>query len=211
MTAPATDQEEMLLRMREQTERLAPEVDRLMAEDPQLKIWTAMTIAQDRESAKRALAMVDERGWLYASHLVGSYARLAFVMDLIEDCRIEQEEVYEHLPELWRGSDPDDTDVRFLRLWEDAWNFNGARTITDGEALPRGRLTIYRGQDEGAKIGIAWSLDEEVARKFAHGAATRQHDRQGVLYVAHTNRRNVLAYLTERGEFEVIVDPMYLR
>lgn len=187
----------------------------LMAKDPKLTYISAIIIAGDMLSNERSWqwlqeGMPFERALLF----VGSYGRLDFVIRAIADARVDATVVFEMLPELWRGSDPDDTDPRFLDLWTDAWNANGRETITDGRPLPKGEiLTVYRGQDEvvdPAAYGIAWSLDQDIAEKFARGAATRQMNRGGTVYSALVHRKNIMGYLTGRGESEVIVNPLHL-
>jgi len=108
-----------------------------------------------------------------------------------------ESELIEMLPDLWRGSDPDDTDPQYLRLWKTAWLANGRRTVRDGPHLPKGRtVRCYRGQDADAPLGIAWSLDRRVAEKFARGAGTRQSNRSGMVFETEVPRTAVLAYLT---------------
>lgn len=182
----------------------------LQAADPLLRPVTSMIIAGDRQSADRA----DE--WVRSgadaaevSAFVGSYARLDFLVRWRDVGRVDEGWLLDELPGLWSGSDPDDSDPRFLRLWYAARRRNRGLYVRDGRALPRGPgLTLFRGQDAGAIVGCSWTLDPKVARRFADGAATRQADRGGVvLRCDGFPRRAALAYLTGRGEQEVIVDP----
>ena len=108
--------------------------------------------------------------------------------------------------------DPDDTDGRYLRLWKSAWVANGRHYIRDGRSLPRsGRLlTVYRGQMPEDKFGIAWTTDPKIAQVFANGAGARV-PQNGTVFMAHVHRDHVYAYLTGRGESEVILDPFMLR
>ena len=145
-----------------------------------------------------------------AMWMVGSYARLEWVIE--HRNLISNEELYKLLPDIWRGSDPDDTDPRFLELWLEAWNYNKRNTIIDNKPLPPDKfLQIYRGQDENdAIVGIAWSLNKYVALNFARGAALRQADRPGIVYTANIKSEQVIAYLTGRNEDEIIVNPKYV-
>lgn len=142
----------------------------------------------------------------------GSYARMDLAYRALDAGYATEEQVLGSLPELWRGSDPDDEDGRFLDLWLRATLRNGGRYLRDGAALPRGRtLTVFRGQDpadDPAHLrGIAWSLDVATAEKFARGAWARVGNRRGVVYEGRVPRDVVLGYLTGRGESEVVVDP----
>ncbi len=173
----------------------------LLAADPSLGPITAHIVAGDRLSAEAAderLAAGDD--FDHCLVLVGSYARLDWAYRAAERGAATRERLLDLLPELWRGSDPDDADPRWPPLWREAFERNGRRTVLDGYGLPRRRtLTVYRGQDRGASVGLAWSLDPSVARRFAAGAALRQSHRPGVVLAGDVARRAVLAYLTGRG------------
>jgi hypothetical protein len=110
---------------------------------------------------------------------------------------------------LWRGADPDDTDPENLEVWRRLYRLNGSHYIRDGRPLPAGQyVTVYRG---GAPLepGIAWSTDPKIARKFANGAGLRVRT-HGEVIRGEVHRKHVLAYITGRGEAEVIVDPKYV-
>lgn len=199
------------------------------AADPSLGI-TALIIGGDRASAERAwreaeagrwdasAAEAGERPFEYASMFVGSYARLDFIVRAYEAGHISREWLHANFAEEWRGSDPVDTEPRFLAVWREVWEANGRQTILDpdeGEAprpLPDGDpIRVYRGQDQGTAPGIAWTTDLAIAEKFARGAALRQGHRAGNVLVATVPRNRVIAYLTGRGESEVILDPADLK
>lgn len=215
-----TDQSEALMAMMvARAEREKPIIDRLLEADPSLGI-AAIIMAGDILSAEDATARVaaGEDPWR-ASIRIGSYARLDWVIAQHEAGRITARSFYRRLPELWRSSDPDDTDPRFLAYWGKAWRRNLRATILDGDPLPEGAtLTLYRGQDPPSRptpgrlaVGIAWTTDRAIAEKFAMGAGLRQAHRRGVVLTAQVARGDVLAYLTGRGESEAIVDPAALR
>lgn len=187
--------------------------DKVLAKHPDLNPITASVMGQDFAQAERAFAKVEAGEWDVdrALTLTGSFARLDLADRLYAAGYLPLAEYHQRLPELWRGSDPDDTDPRWLRLWRLAWMRNKRRIIRDGGPLPRRRpLIVYRGQPENATLGIAWTTDQAIAEKFAKGAGARVPTPDGVIYKAYVNPQMVLAYLTERGESEVIVDPAYL-
>lgn len=173
---------------------------------------TAFVMAGDRMSAERALKYVEDGTWDWQRGLTltGSYARLDLAHTLVEKGYMTRRDLLRELPALWRGSDPDDTDVKWLLLWQEAWTHNGEQTIYDTrERLTEApMLVVYRGQPEGAEFGIAWTTSREIAEKFAGGAGLRVPT-QGVTWRALVPREKVLAYITERGEYEVIVDPKW--
>ena len=205
--------EEVLAEMAADREKRQPIVDALLKADPKLSPVIAYVIASDQLSKQWVWDEV-EKGTtpiLRAVWLPGSYARMDFVLEAIDRNAVQQEALYPILPELWRGSDPDDTDHRFHELWLDAWEAHGHRVITDGKRLPPGKyLTVYRGQDADAPAGIAWTLDKKIAEKFARGAATRQSNRGGTVYIGRVRRQNIIAFLTGRGESECIISPWHV-
>lgn len=205
-------QMEALAAQEHERARIAAE---LLSHDPTLGGITALIMSGDILSAKRARAML-EAGEVTAEQsvvFVGSYSRLGYIIDLLDEGKLTPEWVYARLADEWSGSDPDDTDPRFLLHWRRAWEANGRQPLTDeGKALPaQDVLTIYRGQDVGDVSGIAWSLDRQVAERFAKGAALRQAHRPGIVIKRMVWREQVLGYMTGRKEAEVIVDPVDLR
>jgi hypothetical protein len=182
----------------------------MMERDPRIPYISAFVIAQDMASGERNLAALREGkvSWLQAEAFTGSYARMDLRVRAFDEHLISFAQYIGDLPEQWTSADPDDTDERFLTLWHRAHKHNKYKTLRDRKnILPPGPLTIYRGQDEGAPFGIAWSLAEGIAGKFARGAATRQTNRAGVIYAATVERTDVLGYMTGRNEREVIVNP----
>lgn len=184
-----------------------PIMAELMAADPKLSMISAMIIAGDRLTSERSKQWTrDGLPAVDALPYVGSYGRLEFAVWAVDEGRLPIETLLDQLPGLWRGSDPDDTNPRYLALWKAAWFRNGEKTVRDGPHLPKGSaLRCYRGQDDGAPLGIAWSLDKKVAEKFARGAGSRQGNRGGTVMEMVVPRKEVLAYLTGRGEAEVIL------
>jgi hypothetical protein len=192
---------------------VGPISDWLRSEDPGLPSITAFVMAQDLGGAVRAdILLEDGKPWKEALWTIGSYGRCEWVKRHIKSGDVSQEEVYPLLPDLWRGSDPDDTDPWWSMMWADAWEANGRVPILDGGPLPeRSWLEVYRGQIGEAALGVSWSLDEKVARRFAMTGGGRFARAGGVVLKAEARRHSVFAYLTERGEQEVIVPPTALR
>jgi hypothetical protein len=185
--------------------------------NPAVPFITCLTMAGDAQSAEAATSMLDAGvSFVHATIHVGSYSRIRWMLDMARAGRVPEATVWDALPAWWPHSDPDDTDPDMLRLWEDAWAANGHRTILDDpdKPLPPGRrLVVYRGQGRDDRAGIAWSLSEDVARKFANGASVRVPGGipNPVVYTARIHRRMVMAYLTTRREQEVIINPAFLR
>jgi hypothetical protein len=180
----------------------------LMEADPRLPYVSALVMAGDLIGADEALVALREgKPFSEALWCVGSYGRLSFALKALDDGYVSLDELCPILPELWSGSDPNDTDIRLLDLWRAARWRKGC-LIEDGEPLlDQPVINVYRGQDADAPLGIAWTTSKCVAKKFARGAATRLSNRDGVVIHGTVKREDVLAYLTGRNEFEIIVDP----
>ena len=173
---------------------------------------TAMIVAGDILSAERATEAVSKGTPAeHAYIMVGSYARWDWCVTMVAEGRLTEQWFQDHIMDLWRSSDPDDENPDYLAIWKVASNRAGG-LLRDGRALPRaghdGRIRVYRGGSPfTVKKGFAWTTDPKVARKFADGAGTRTRMVNGVVVVGYVKPRHILAYLTERGESEVIVDP----
>jgi hypothetical protein len=187
--------------------------EELMAADPHLHPITALIVAGDVYGARLATKAV-EAGEVTAREAfqrVGSYARFEWAVNMMERGYLPEKEFFDELPALWRGSDPDDTNPRFLRLWQHAYQRNGSYMVKDGKALKRpadGFVTVYRGGDpRTVRDGIAWTTNPKIATKFARGAGERVPRMDGVVIRGRVKYENILAYLTGRGEAEVITEP----
>lgn len=189
-----------------------PFLDELSERDPHQNVVSAFIMAQDLGSAVRADFMLEDgMGWEEALPFIGSYGRCDWVKRHIQSGDIPQEAVYPMLADLWRGSDPDDTDPWWTMMWADAWMANGQKYIRDGEVLRGNLLTVYRGQIGEGTLGISWSLQRSTADRFAMTGGGRMPRDGGIVLQAKVRRKNVYAYLTARGEAEVIAPPTALR
>jgi hypothetical protein len=182
------------------------EVDR---EHPGLPFITRIVMAGDRASMARWEA--DARAGRIepekAISLTGSYSRMTLALRLLDDGLIDPEVVYRNLPSWWSSADPDDTDPRLHALWRDARARKGGLLTDEGRRLPGDPIRVYRGQMPGDPVGCAWSLSREVAERFQTGASFRTHVQGGVLYVLTVPASDAIAYITGRGEEEIILDP----
>lgn len=71
------------------------------------------------------------------------------------------------------------------------------------EALPA-ELTIHRGQDASAPIGLSWTLDREVATGFARGHRGIRNPSPALLTVTVQKNTVALAF-AQRSESEVVL------
>lgn len=83
-----------------------------------------------------------------------------------------------------------------------------------------GTLTIYRGNvGEDPRLGHSWTLDKEIAQRFARMAMSPRgmylgmyrEDGIPTVWQAEVDSRDILGYFNDRAEREVVVDPATLR
>ena len=194
----------------------ADRATQLMNGDPNLNYLAAFIIAGDQLAGERSQRWVkmglDPQ---LAMGFVGSYSRLDFALWAVSEGYMDRSVLIDVLPGLWRGSDPDDTDPRFLQLWKEAHSLAGV-TILDNEDQPLPIhtdiygdpwLVLYRGQLTLDGEGIAWTTDYAIASKFATTGGLRGTRRSGHVLARWAHPKDALAYLTGRGESEVVIDP----
>lgn len=193
----------------EKTQAIAED---LMAKDPSLPYMTATIIANDVMSADLRTQEVEAgRDPKDVVWLVGSFARWGWAVAMVSAGKLDADWFSENIADLWRGSDPDDTDPANLNIWRRSFAQRGG-IIRDGRPLPRkgkdGMITVFRGGNPATVgKGFAWTTDPKIAKKFARTHGTRQAMPNGVVISGLVRPLNCLAYLTGRGESEVIVDP----
>lgn len=171
---------------------------------------TAMIMAGDQMSMQRADEFVAAGESIQAASVhVGSYSRFDWVVKQYHAGKIDLETLSEWICLLWRGADPDDTREDFIDLWNEVHAYRNGNIIYDEEEpkeLPE-EVTLYRGQlSPNDPIGLSWSTNKEIATKFAKGAAIRVLT-DGFLGTTKVHRKDIIAYITGRNEFEAIVDP----
>lgn len=206
-------------RLLEQADLIKRQTDltyEIIQKNPTLGFVTAFIMAGDFANAER-ITKFFENGEIQfgaAQAMIGSYARFEWIVRQVEAKKVKLQDILPDLCNMWSGSDPDDTDHRYLKLWKAAYKAKG-ETLYD-DALPvkwaRKRIIrVYRGQDRGmynqGVLGIAWTTDKNIARKFARGAWARQSDRAGEILHGTIQRKDILAFIQGRGESEVIADP----
>jgi hypothetical protein len=200
--------------LKEWAEQVNDIAAKLVAEDPSIHPITAHVVAQDILSADKATAMVNAgEPAEKAARFVGSYARWGWIVTMVEAGKLSREWFAQNIADEWVSADPDDTDPKNLMLWKQA-NLKHGGLIRDGRPLPsakpldKGMLRVYRGGNPfSVRRGISWTTDPKIAGKFARTMGGRQPVPGGVVITGLVRRSDVLAYLVDRGESEVIVDP----
>lgn len=64
-------------------------------------------------------------------------------------------------------------------------------------------LKVWHGEEHPERIGMSWTLSRETAAWFAR----RFGKKGGKLYEGTVKRSDVIAYMTSRGEEEILVEP----
>ncbi len=192
-------------------------VTKVLAANPGLPVITAHIIAGDLMSAERATQRVAEgMPAEQAVNLVGSYARWDWALRMVAEGVLSEQWFQDNLPHLWSGSDPDDMKPEYLAVWRKARARAGG-VIRDGRPLPhpepgKRMLRVYRGGlPFNLRAGFAWTTDPKVARRFANGAGVRMPQVGGIVITGWVKPSDVMAYITDRNEAEVIVDPRLVR
>ena len=63
-------------------------------------------------------------------------------------------------------------------------------------------IDVYRGVKPGAKVkALSWTTDKKVAKWFAD-----RYEKNGKVYKAVIDKKDVLAYFLNRNEYEVVVN-----
>lgn len=193
---------EIHLRQSKRQEEIANE---LKAQNPALAFITAYIMAGDYVTAEVMTDAVINKLMTAsdAVNRIGSYARFQWAV-----ANLPKPELMKKLLELWRGSAPDDTNLEYLELFRERAATEKRGYAADGLLLPqeKDKFLVYRGQQPGDPRGFSWTLDKETAVKFANGAGLRVPTGGGVIYNLEIDRECILAYITGRGEAEIIVD-----
>lgn len=186
-------------------ERRRLELAHELSEQRGMSFITAVVAAGDMLSAEDATEKVKKKELtpLQALKQVGSYAKFDWAVK-----HLPKKQLFKRLPYIWMTADPDDTNPDYLALWKNAFRANGNKPILYTEPLPEGKyITVYRGQIGKKNPGFAWTTSWKTAQQFALSGGGRSTVKGGVILTGKVPRYKVLAYITERGEHELIVDP----
>lgn len=191
--------------MVEQSRRQS-EIANSLTTEKGMPFLTAYIVAGDIMSGEKADAAVAAGvPAIEVYGFVGSYTRFDWCVK-----NLDRADLLQLLPELWVAADPDDTNPEYLTLWQDAFAANQGIVVDDATASLKTffnkQVTVYRGQ-VGDALGISWTLNLGIAEKFARTGGGRQKVDGGKVLTGKVHRSKILAYLTSRDEFEVIVDP----
>jgi hypothetical protein len=212
---PVIDQNMSMDALQAYAEEQSAMVTKVLEANPGLPVITAHIIAGDLMSAERATRQVAEgMPAEQAVNLVGSYARWDWALQMVAAGVLSEQWFQDNVCHLWSGSDPDDMKPEYLAVWQRA-RLRAGGVIRDGRPLPtngNSLLRVFRGGPPfNLRGGFAWTTDPKVARRFANGAGVRTPQAGGIVISGLVRHRDVIAYITDRNESEVIVDPRRVR
>ena len=112
------------------------------------------------------------------------------------------------LEHIWVSTEYPNTDCNVSKTdWIDYWKHADLSKIYSNDdkrlidKLPN-EFVVYRGLMQGASVkALSWTLDIEKAKWFA-----KRFNNQGKVYSARCNKKDMLVYLSCRGESEIVVD-----
>lgn len=142
--------------------------------------------------------------------LIRKSYRLTYLLYMIKEKIITKKECGNFLAEHWTIIENLSTDTNVKKAAALSW----IRAADKDKLMDKGELkkynafpeilTVYRGCGTMKALrGMSWTLSEEKARWFADRFATGQG---GVTYRAKIRKEDIVAYMNNRGEQEVIVD-----
>jgi hypothetical protein len=208
-----TEQEQFDL-MITRTKRQSEIANELVRDNPSLPTLTAIVMAGDMAHAEQIDLFISKKLMTVeeAKIHIGSYARLDWLIDKYQKGLLADNWLLKEFPNEWVSCDPNDTDPKYLKLWKKAKKMNLGNMIHDGALIEfkGGYLTVYRGQQSKHEpIGISWTTNFDVAKKFATGAGLRTRV-NGIVIEKKIRWNDIIAYMTGRGESEIICDPKKL-
>lgn len=147
----------------------------------------------------------------YLNRWYGSHERVEPLLAIMQD--MEPLEALELFRDEWSGCDDTraytdhvvDTLEGIAMDGADWRDVLTADTREKFDALPD-RIEVWRGSDESTIAGMCWSLDRAVAEQFARGHRMMWNPRPTLARVVVT-KWDVLFYLTDRNESEVLLNP----
>lgn len=136
--------------------------------------------------------------------------RIYFLLEIYERGYADEECCGTELGKIWsllENNDTVDAETKeTMLMWlkaADKHSFMDEKEFEVYTKLPN-KVTVYRGvQQNEEPIGFSWSLKREVAEWFAN-----RFNQNGAVCQLEVDKKDIIAYIGKRNEFEVIVDYM---
>lgn len=134
--------------------------------------------------------------------------RLEAFVEIMDD--MSDDEFWSVLSDVWTDSE----NIPEMReLWDEVLASprpNRLSMMNDDERIEYDSLpeviTIYQGHTEDRDDGWSWTIDPSIAQWFA-GRFANLEDSPGYVTTAKVNKSDIHAFLTRRGESEILTDP----
>jgi hypothetical protein len=130
--------------------------------------------------------------------LIGSRVPNGVYWETVRQVWTDSENVHECWDDwllVWRG----DFERHRLRDRRMATSLKDRRDL---DKMPE-TLKVWHGEEHPERIGMSWTLSRDIAAWFAR----RFGKKGGKLYEGKVARSDVIAYMTSRGEEEILVEP----
>lgn len=164
---------------------------------------------QERDEAAAALIRAGDPDAIpaYLRRWCDSQDRPVEFLRVVEAMNLDSVRFWRILAAEWCGFDriPHRRMAAAFRQHRTAWSPDCMRPAdrADFDALPA-RVTLFRGQSALAPVGLAWTLNRQVAEQFARGH--RDIPVPSPVLLSVEVRREAVAFMsTERGEAEAVL------
>lgn len=144
--------------------------------------------------------------WTYAEkpERMRCFHKIVFELGVEDDALF-----WDNFWQIWSASENLNEDAQYIRELVDAGKLLGpSLRLDDEDAEQFGSLpdtfTVYRGGIKANRLGWSWTLDREKAVWFAERAFGPPHR---YLMSTVVQKSDALAFLTSRGESEIVLDP----
>jgi hypothetical protein len=139
--------------------------------------------------------------------LGGSSDRPWMFLEIMKAYRVNGEAFWRILHLCWNGFDriPHRQFARLFRIYRQAWR-SEYLPLADAEEFCRlpETITVYRGQDATAPVGLSWSTKRSVAEDFARGHRMIFNP-SPVVIEAQVSKAEIAGIYTDRDEVEITV------
>lgn len=179
-------------------------------ENPVGLVMLDVLVPEEREEAKRLyMDAIDKCTKVSDFFLIINKPYLGIFFKIVKNW-LNKEDYTNMLTTLWTTMEFPNTDTNvstreWVKFWKEADLYSYVYDKEDLdfiEALPDTFL-VYRGLMERASTkALSWTLDINKAVWFAK----RFNNKKGKVYKALCHKKDILAYLSNRGESEIVVD-----
>ena len=142
----------------------------------------------------------------YLSRYFDSTGRPYAFLDYFIGCQ-DPEVFWRTFHKEWSGFDaiPHEDFADLLEIYRQDWRpeFMPREDLQFYNSLPES-VTVFRGQDQDAEIGLSWTLNRDVADGFAKGHRGIVN-KSPVILTAEINKLDIASVQTDRNEAEIIL------